>query len=86
MSRKHSKIKQLDAATDGTSHDVKYNSTSHYWTRGRIGISYQNYLEAIDIIENTDLEDCDKELEKLKLTEARKEAFGKNYKNFPPWN
>ena len=86
MSRKHSNIEQLDGAADGTGQDMKYDRTSHYWKSGRIGITYQNYLEAIDVIETSDLESHDKEVEKLKVLEARKDAFGRNYKNFPPWN
>ena len=85
MSRKHSRIEQLDGISDGTGQDEKYDRTSHYWAYGRIGISYQNYLEAIEIIETSDLEIHDKEVEKLKVMKARKEAFGKNFKNFPPW-
>ena len=85
MSRKHSRIEQLDGTSDETDQDEKYDRTSHYWVYGRIGISYQNYLEAIEIIETSDLEIHDKEVEKLKVMKARKEAFGKNFKNFPPW-
>ena len=35
--------------------------------------------------ENSDLTQPEKEIEKQKVTESRKDAFGSSYKSFPPW-
>ena len=39
----------------------------------------------LEIIESSDLDTAEKEIEKHKVTEARKEVFGPTYKHFPPW-
>ena len=86
MSRKHGKIEQLDGAIDDSLvSDERYDRSSYYWERGRIGISYETYCDIIKIIEESDIAAKEKETEKEKVTEARKKTFGQNYKHFPPW-
>ena len=85
MTRKHCNLEQLDGTTDETDEDEKYERSCHYWKNGRIVIAYQTYLEVLEIIESSDLDTSEKEIEKHKVTEACKEVFGPNYKNFPPW-
>ena len=48
--------------------------------------AYQSYLDAIAVIENSDLNDDDQKKEKLKVMEARKEALGRDFEYFPPWS
>ena len=48
-------------------------------------ITYSNYLDAIAVIENCDdISEEEKRIEKTKLLEARKRAFGDSFKQFPP--
>ena len=46
---------------------------------------YQSFLDANHIIENSDLDEGSKVEEKQKLLEARKLAFGDNFRRVPPW-
>ena len=88
ITRKHGRIEQLDGnCTDTEDSDVdeQYFRTRHYWEFGRLGSAYQTYIDACEIIEKSDLEDVEKEKEKVKLLDARKSAFGSNYKFYPPW-
>ena len=85
MTRKHGMIQLVDGAIGGTKDDMKYDRSVHYWKTGRIGISYQTYNDILDIVENSELPDIEKKNDISKVTEARKEMFGSNYKNFPPW-
>ena len=49
-------------------------------------ITYSNYLDAIAVIENcNDISEEEKRIEKTKLLEAKKRAFGDSFKQFPPW-
>ena len=83
MSRKHGKIEQLDGAIDDSLvNDERYDRSSYYWERVRIGISYETYCDIIKIIEESDIAVKEKETEKEKVTEARKKTFGQNYKHF----
>ena len=66
-------------------HD-QYFRTRHYWECGRLDSAYQTYIDAHEIIEKSYLEDDEKEKEKVKLLDARKSAFGSNYKYYPPWS
>ena len=52
---------------------------------GRLGTVYQSFLDANDIIEKSNLENEINEKEKEKILEARKSAFGSDFRNFPPW-
>ena len=88
MSRKHSTIVQLDgnAEVDGTDRDEKYFNTEHYWKKGWLGISYQSFIEANEIIDSSDLSFEQKATEKTEILEARKRALGRSFHNFPPWS
>ena len=85
MTRKHNSIEQLDGCDDLEEND-KYLSCSNYWKEGQIGTVFQTYLDAIDIIDKSDLREDDKDVEKSKVLEARKQAFGTNFRFFPPWS
>ena len=63
----------------------KYDNTRHYWEKGRVGISYAAYVEAFDVIEASNLSQKEKLVEKDRLLERRKDAFGDNYVTYPPW-
>ena len=85
MSRKHSKLDQLDGLDDENVEGEKYSGSKHYWMKGWLGGAYQSYLDAYDTIELCDLSENEKEVEKAKLLEARKTALGESYAYFPPW-
>ena len=87
MTRKHATIDQLDGSTsvsEDLKEDEKYYRTKNYWKEERLGTSYQVFLDANDIVENSDLPDKSKE--KAKILDARKCAIGSNFKHFPPWS
>ena len=84
MTRKHEKMEQIDGCVDMVE-DGKYLSTRHYWKEGRIGRVFQTYLDVLDIIEKSDLNKDEKQLETGTALEARKVAFGSRHKFFPPW-
>lgn len=87
MTKKHSKIEQLDGNSDTIeAENDDYQSTKHYWASGYLGTAYQTYLDAVKIIDNSDMNECEKEKENFKILEARRQAFGPNFKNFPPWS
>jgi hypothetical protein len=90
MTKKHSTVEQVDGnATlndDNLVEDDKYSDTCHYWKTGILGTSFQVFLDATEIINSSNLSEVFKELEKDKVLEARKCAFGENYKYVPPWN
>ena len=62
----------------------KYENTEHYWKTGRLGISYQSYVEALSVIEAC-LPRYEQVVEKDLLLEARKKQFGIEYSTYPPW-
>ena len=78
-------MEQIDGCVDMVEDD-KYTSTRHYWKEGRIGTVFQTYLDVLDIIEKSDLNEDGKQNEKSKALEARKVAFGTSFKFFPPWS
>ena len=87
MNRKHSKIEQVDGCQDINfedleKRDTRYDETDHYWRSGRIGIAYHAFLDAISVIEESDLPMDLKEKEKI--LEARKSVFGDKFCDFPP--
>ena len=90
MARKHSKIEQLDgnnSVSDASEEDdEKYNCVKHYLNKGWLGGAYQTYLDAIDVIDESDLQEEVKVVEKRKVLEARKLALGDNFSWFPPWD
>ena len=88
MSKKHAPIEQLDGGDDaeGQKVDEKYRRSEHYWREGWIGITYSVYLDAVEVLDTcNDISEEEKRTELLKLLEARKRAFGSNFKHFPPW-
>ena len=86
MLRKHSKIDQLDGHTDVSTDDEKYAGSKLYWMKGWLGAAYQSYLDAYDTIENCDFSENEKNVEKVKLLDARKAALGDSYLHFSPWD
>ena len=60
--------------------DELYKRTEDYWKRGTlgtgVGIVYQKFLDAIKVIDESDLDEEEKKLEKDALVEARKDAWG----------
>ena len=85
MTRKHATLEQIDGAIGDGEEDLQYDRSDYYWKNGRIGISYQTYIDILEIVESSDLSDTEKKNEKARVTDARQKVFGKNYKNFPPW-
>ena len=87
MTRKHPHIEQLDggiSVSDDLEDDDKYMKTIQYWEQGKLGTVFQTFLDVVDVIENSDLTEESKELEKAKVLAARKDAFGKDFEFFPP--
>ena len=85
MTRKHGTLEQIDGVICDGKQDLVYDRSDYYWKTGRIGISYQTYIDIIDVVQNSELSEREKEEEKLRVTEARKKTFGNNFKHFPPW-
>ena len=86
MSKKHDKIEQLDGfydTVDGQDNNA-YEGSTHYWKTGWLGSAYQSYLDAMEVLNKSDLDISDKEEEKIKVLEARKEALEPSYKYYPP--
>ena len=89
MTRKHANIEQLDGSTsvsEDLEEDVKYFRTKSYLKEGRLGTSYQGFLDANDIVEKSDLSDKSKNTEKAKILDARKCGIGSNFKHSPSWS
>ena len=53
MSRIHSKIEQLDGNCDHHE-DEKYGGSKQYWKKGWLGGAYQSFIDAYDVIEESD--------------------------------
>ena len=87
MTRKHSNIEQIDGNSSENEDfdDKKYLGTERYWKTGKLGTIFQDFLDANDIIERSDMSKEDKEKEYDKILEARKSAFGTHFKDYPPW-
>ena len=86
MTRKHPHIEQLDGISDDLDNEDIYFKTSQYWKEGKLTSIYQTYLDVLDIIEKSELTDESKDVERAKVLEARKNAFGKDFELFPPWS
>ena len=87
MSRKHDKIEQLDGASDALNDqgNDEYKGSKHYWKSGWLGAAFQSYSDALKVLEESDLEVADKEVEKEKILQARRKALGSSYLYYPPW-
>ena len=71
-------------STDYEENDM-FSKTIHYWRKVKFGTVFQTFLDAIDVIEESDITEEIKKVEKAKVLDARKQAFGSNFKHFPPW-
>ena len=87
LARKHSKIDQLDGSSEieDSDADDKYEDTKHYWKNGWLGSVYQVFISANDLVDDSDMPEDVKALEKENILEARKAAFGDNFRYYPPW-
>ena len=72
-----------DECVDVGSRDI-YEYTKHYWKKGWLGQTYQCFLDATAVIEESKLSEEQKSIEKDKILEARKKALGASYKDDPP--
>ena len=86
MSRKHVIIPQLDGNNIDEEEDNLYENTKHYWKRKYLGSAYQTFIDANKVIDESPLNEDEKKEEIASILEARKEAIGKYYQNFPPWS
>ena len=86
MTKKHANIEQVDGnetlMDDDLEEDTKYTETSHYWRTGRLGTVYQAFIDANNIIENSNLPEDVKKCEIKKILDARKDSFGPNFSHF----
>ena len=85
IARKHCSIEQVDGIDD-LKENYKYPDTCHYWKTGRLGTVFQTFIDVNEIIDTSNLSEVIKEIEKAKVLDARKCAFGENYAYVPPWN
>ena len=83
--RKHKNIVQIDGCDDEMDTNDAYENSIRYWETGKLGMAYYTFLDVIEVIEKSELPEEDLLEEKAKVTEARKEAIGYNYKLYPPW-
>ena len=81
VSRRHADIEQLNSIAA----DDKYLDTEKYWRTGNLTTIFQSFLDCNEILESIDLTEEDKMLEKEKVLNARKCAFGDDFKYYPPW-
>ena len=73
LSRKHAKLEQLDGAVEDS--DGYEDSINHYPKGGWLGSAYKTYLDAIEVIDDCDLDEESKGEEKRKVLELRKDSF-----------
>ena len=66
-----------DSISDDLDEDDNYLKTSQYWKEGKLGTVFQTYLDVLEIIEKSELTEESKDVERAKVLEARKDAFGK---------
>ena len=89
MTRKYQNMEQLDGSnsiSDDLEEDDKYFKTIQYWKKGKLGTIFQMYLDALEIIDESELTGTAKDDEKARVLEARKKAFGTDFEFFPPWS
>ena len=60
--------------------------TDRYWNEGMMSGTYQTYLDVLDDIKESTLDEDEQHMEVKRATEARKHAFGDNYYCYPPWS
>ena len=66
MTRKHSRLEQLDGndSFNEASVDDKYSSIKHYLKNGWLGSAYQTFIDANKVIDACDLEEDVRGIEK----------------------
>ena len=82
MGRIHKQIEQLDGmdTSVGEEQDNYYLNMETYWRKKVIGRSFQSFLDANKLIEESSLDETEKKTEKSKVLGARKIAFGDDFK------
>ena len=93
MSYRHRMIEQLDGAVcDDMADDEyekkilqKYKNTVEVWRTGELGSDYQAYLDALEVINDSNIVEAEKEKERVMILEARKNALGRTYFRYRPW-
>ena len=89
VGRKHQNIDQLDGNTSldilNYENDNLYENTKDYWINGYIGRTYQTFIDAIQMVEESTLDEAEKKIEKEEILNARKEAFGDDFRFYAPW-
>ena len=70
---------------DGNDSDNEEFEDEKYLETGNIGTIFQTFLNANFIVAKSDFSEENKTFENEKILEARKRAFGQNYKYYPPW-
>ena len=90
--KKHKSIEQLDGNItleleddEEEDEDIPYQNTKSYWHKKVLGRSFQYYIDASKIIEESFFNCEEKKMEMAALLEARKEAFRDKYKYYPSW-
>ena len=84
----YAKTEQLDGSSsinDESDENDTYAATIHQWKVGILGTVFLSFLDVTNVIEESDLSDKSKDVEKAKVLEARKQAFGSDFVHFPPW-
>ena len=76
---------KTDESDEDTGNWDKYESSEHYWRRGRLGQSFQCYLDALSVIDECRMCEQEKAKERENILEARKMGLGDNHVHFPPW-
>ena len=88
MGFKHKTIVQLDGNNDEDSDDSKddiFTSTENYWRTGKLGTSFQAFLDANSLVDDSGLDEEERTIEKELILDARKRAFGEEIRFYPPW-
>ena len=87
MTRKHLNIEQIDGNDSDNEdfEDEEYLGTDQYWKMGILRTIFQTFLDAMDIIKKSDLLEENESIENDKILEARKRAFGADFKYYLPW-
>jgi hypothetical protein len=81
ISRKHKDIPQVDGESS-----VSCRLSDRYWNEGKMSGTYQTYIDVLDDIKESTLDEEEQQIEVKRATEARKLAFGDDYYLYPPWS
>ena len=87
MGFKHKTIVQLDGNNDEDSDDSKddiFTSTENYWRTGKLGTSFQAFLDANSLVDDSGLDEEERTIEKELILDASKRAFGDEFRFYPP--